>query len=38
LIKEVQKLIKTRETEEREKEDLVKQYTLVLSQNESLAH
>jgi hypothetical protein len=38
LIKEVQKLIKTREAEEREKEDLVKQYTLVLSQNVSLAH
>jgi nucleosome binding factor SPN SPT16 subunit len=33
LIKEVQKRFKTREAEEREKEDLVKQDTLVLSQN-----
>ncbi|OWR42080.1 FACT complex subunit spt16 isoform X2 [Danaus plexippus] len=33
LIKEVQKKFKTREAEEREKEDLVKQDTLVLSQN-----
>ncbi|XP_065074027.1 FACT complex subunit spt16 [Ochlerotatus camptorhynchus] len=33
LIKEVQKRFKTREQEEREKEDLVKQDTLVLSQN-----
>lgn len=35
LIKEVQKRFKTREAEEREKEDLVKQDTLVLSQNKS---
>ncbi|XP_015121825.1 FACT complex subunit spt16 isoform X5 [Diachasma alloeum] len=33
LIKEVQKKFKNREAEEREKEDLVKQDTLVLSQN-----
>ncbi|CAK1552562.1 unnamed protein product [Leptosia nina] len=33
LIKEVQKKFKTREAEEREKEDLVKQDTLVLSQS-----
>uniref|UniRef100_U5EVZ2 FACT complex subunit n=1 Tax=Corethrella appendiculata TaxID=1370023 RepID=U5EVZ2_9DIPT len=33
LIKEVQKRFKTREAEEREKEDLVKQDTLILSQN-----
>lgn len=33
LIKEVQRKFKTREAEEREKEDLVKQDTLVLSQN-----
>ncbi|XP_011306258.1 FACT complex subunit spt16 isoform X2 [Fopius arisanus] len=33
LIKEVQKRFKNREAEEREKEDLVKQDTLVLSQN-----
>ncbi|XP_014206114.1 FACT complex subunit spt16 isoform X2 [Copidosoma floridanum] len=33
LIKEVQKKFKSREAEEREKEDLVKQDTLVLSQN-----
>lgn len=33
LIKEVQKRFKTREAEEREKEDLVKQDTLLLSQN-----
>lgn len=33
LIKEVQKKFKTREAEEREKEDLVKQDTLVMSQN-----
>ncbi|XP_055909921.1 FACT complex subunit spt16 isoform X1 [Eupeodes corollae] len=33
LIKEVQKRFKTREAEEREKEDLVKQDTLVMSQN-----
>lgn len=33
LIKEVQKKFKTREAEEREKEDLVKQDTLILSQN-----
>lgn len=33
LIKEVQRKFKTREQEEREKEDLVKQDTLVLSQN-----
>jgi hypothetical protein len=38
LNKEVQKRIKTREAEEREKEDLVKQDTLVLSQNVSLDH
>jgi hypothetical protein len=38
LIKEVQKLIKSRKAEEREKKDLVKQDTLVLSQNVSLAH
>ncbi|XP_018319533.1 FACT complex subunit spt16 [Agrilus planipennis] len=35
LIKEVQRKFKTREAEEREKEDLVKQDTLVLSQNKS---
>lgn len=35
LIKEVQKRFKTREAEEREKEDLVKQDTLLLSQNKS---
>jgi len=33
LIKEVQKKFKNREAEEREKEDLVKQDTLVMSQN-----
>lgn len=33
LIKEVQKRFKTREAEEREKEDLVKQDTLLMSQN-----
>lgn len=33
LIKEVQRKFKTREAEEREKEDLVKQDTLILSQN-----
>ncbi|KAI8126369.1 FACT complex subunit spt16 [Lucilia cuprina] len=33
LIKDVQKRFKTREAEEREKEDLVKQDTLILSQN-----
>ncbi|KAL0272878.1 UNVERIFIED_CONTAM: hypothetical protein PYX00_005698 [Menopon gallinae] len=33
LIKEVQKKFKSREAEEREKEDLVKQDTLILSQN-----
>ncbi|XP_030372702.1 FACT complex subunit spt16 isoform X2 [Scaptodrosophila lebanonensis] len=33
LIKEVQKRFKTREAEDREKEDLVKQDTLILSQN-----
>lgn len=33
LIKEVQKKFKTREAEEKEKEDLVKQDTLVLSVN-----
>jgi nucleosome binding factor SPN SPT16 subunit len=33
LIKEVQKRFKTREMEEREKKDLVKQDTLVMSQN-----
>lgn len=33
LIKEVQKKFKTREAEEREKEDLVKQDTLVMSQS-----
>lgn len=33
MIKEVQKKFKTREAEEREKEDLVKQDILVLSQN-----
>lgn len=33
LIKEVQRKFKTREAEEKEKEDLVKQDTLVLSQN-----
>ena len=35
LIKEVQKRFKTREAEEKEKEDLVKQDTLVLSQNKA---
>ena len=33
LIKEVQKVFKTREAEEREKEDLVKQDSLVMSTN-----
>lgn len=33
MIKEVQKKFKNREAEEREKEDLVKQDTLILSQN-----
>ncbi|KAK2578648.1 hypothetical protein KPH14_012137 [Odynerus spinipes] len=36
LIKEVQKKFKNREAEEREKEDLVKQDTLILSQNKGL--
>lgn len=35
LIKEVQKRFKARETEEKEKEDLVKQDSLVLSQNKA---
>lgn len=35
LIKEVQKRFKTREAEEKEKEDLVKQDTLLLSQNKA---
>ncbi len=33
LIKEVQKKFKTREAEEKEKEDLVKQDTLIISTN-----
>lgn len=35
LIKEVQKKFKTREAEEKEKEDLVKQDTLIVSNNKS---
>jgi nucleosome binding factor SPN SPT16 subunit len=35
LIKEVQKKFKTREAEEREREDLVRQDTLVVSSNKS---
>lgn len=37
LIKEVQKKFKSREAEEKEKEDLVKQDTLIVSQNKGNA-